>query len=489
MKKLNSANKNPKNLLSYSLLLPLIILSIFVIWQYVSHLTTSALWLDELATLFFAEPESAIYFLANVLQDTSPPLYYILMLFWTKIFGTSDFMVRLPSLLFAIAAPIILIYYGRKLAGGLVAASIAAIFLLTMPGMAQYAIEARSYAMVIFFVTALILYSLYLLKLLDDGKILSRNQLFSFAILGLATSLTHYFGLLAFTVCGLYIFAISLKEKNDNMANLIATGIFSALFYSIWLGLTYLGVRHRLGQPDIFTGELLSQLKHLSRLALEDRRLAFAFIIPPILLILIKPKKAILKDHNIILPLLLLLFIPLQAKLISFAQPIMTPRNFLVIMPPLFMLSSYSLTKLTNKPIALLIAFGLSAYMAYLSPPRLNMIKGEMNLAADYIENISSCQDATIYVAPDLGRGLHHFRHYLTNQSINLITDMDGASPEITQEIMEQECPVVLWVMHFEPERHEQLIPGFGFNPEDLQRIDFNHAWIYVKKENNIESH
>ena len=70
------------------------------------HLGFESIWLDEGYTIRFASYDlKRIFFL----QDTSPPLYYILMHYWIRLFGESEFSIRLPSLLFGILA-IIMIY-------------------------------------------------------------------------------------------------------------------------------------------------------------------------------------------------------------------------------------------------------------------------------------------------------------------------------------------------------------------------------------------
>jgi len=65
------------------------------------HLGYESIWLDEGYTIRFASYDlERIFFL----KDTSPPLYYILMHYWIRLFGDSEFSIRFPSLVFAVLA-------------------------------------------------------------------------------------------------------------------------------------------------------------------------------------------------------------------------------------------------------------------------------------------------------------------------------------------------------------------------------------------------
>ena len=60
-------------------------------------LGNESLWYDEGCSLNFAVQEINKIFFQN---EKSPPLYYLFLHFWIKLFGTSEFSIRLPSALF-----------------------------------------------------------------------------------------------------------------------------------------------------------------------------------------------------------------------------------------------------------------------------------------------------------------------------------------------------------------------------------------------------
>src|SRR3972149_1208497 len=142
----------------------------------------AALWYDEsgsvwMATLPFPRMTAATG------GDTPPPLYFAILWLWVRIGGTSEFWVRVPSLLFSLAiiplawrlAKRLNLPYSAPLAGaGLVTVSTAQI---------HYAQEARMYSLL----AVMVLIGLF--AALDQ-----RWWLFGLALAALCW--THNYGLL-----------------------------------------------------------------------------------------------------------------------------------------------------------------------------------------------------------------------------------------------------------------------------------------------------
>ncbi len=110
-----------------------------------SGLDTQSFWTDEGISLVFARG-SASETVEMVSRDYHPPLYFLLLNGWTKLFGTGEVAVRSLSALFSLAAVLFTWAVGRRLfgaapgwlAGLLAACSVYQLF---------YAQEARPYAM------------------------------------------------------------------------------------------------------------------------------------------------------------------------------------------------------------------------------------------------------------------------------------------------------------------------------------------------------
>lgn len=108
------------------------------------NLDGESLWFDEAYTAFAAQQTPA-RLIELVRVDNSPPLYYLLMHFWTAAFGESEFSLRAPSALAGSIALILTAYLARRWLDDqlaeLVAVALAAVSFLLI----RYAHEARSY--------------------------------------------------------------------------------------------------------------------------------------------------------------------------------------------------------------------------------------------------------------------------------------------------------------------------------------------------------
>ena len=112
--------------------------------------TRSDLWFDEALSVNIARlPLSE---LGDALrQDGAPPLFYALLHFWIKAFGSGDTAVRAFSGLLSVAALPLAYFAGRRV-GGRVAAWGAVLILASSPYAIRFATETRMYALVMFLV-------------------------------------------------------------------------------------------------------------------------------------------------------------------------------------------------------------------------------------------------------------------------------------------------------------------------------------------------
>jgi mannosyltransferase len=108
--------------------------------------TTSDLWLDEALTVNIAR--QPLHLIPSFLRrDGAPPLYYLLLHFWTGWFGASDVAVRSLSGVFGVVTVPLAWLAGKRLAGRTVAWA-AALLVATSPFAIRYATETRMYSLV-----------------------------------------------------------------------------------------------------------------------------------------------------------------------------------------------------------------------------------------------------------------------------------------------------------------------------------------------------
>jgi mannosyltransferase len=112
-----------------------------------------SVWLDEAFSIALARHDLGELLRLTMTSDTHPPLYYIVLHFWL-VFGESETMVRLLSVLFSVAAVPLMFRVGRELYGDNRAGLLAAAILAFSPFQVWYAQETRMYAMLTFLVLA-----------------------------------------------------------------------------------------------------------------------------------------------------------------------------------------------------------------------------------------------------------------------------------------------------------------------------------------------
>lgn len=187
------------------------------------------LWYDEAGTLSYAQ-----YPWGN----WNAPLYWILLHYWIKIFGISEFSLRLPSAVFSFLSVIIVFILGKELFDKKTGI-IASFFMGLSPFHLWYAQEARDYSMVLFFG---LLSSWLLYKSLKVNK---KNLWLFFVLASIVGFYTNYFYIFLFLAQFLYTIFFGKTRINFRKIFcflIIAMGFLPYLnrflnkFYYVWAG-------------------------------------------------------------------------------------------------------------------------------------------------------------------------------------------------------------------------------------------------------------
>ena len=118
-----------------------------------------SLWLDEATSALVARmsiPDISTKFLPG---DFHPPLYYIILKYWSNIFGTSEIALRIPSIIFGIITVYIIYLIGKKLFDKKVGL-LSSLLLATSGLHIYYSQEARMYSLATMLVSASIYFFL-----------------------------------------------------------------------------------------------------------------------------------------------------------------------------------------------------------------------------------------------------------------------------------------------------------------------------------------
>ncbi|MFL5495214.1 MAG: glycosyltransferase family 39 protein [Gemmatimonadales bacterium] len=136
---------------------------------------------------------------AVFMSDTSPPLYYVLLGYWTRGLGTSDAALRLFSVLWALTSVPLLWLIARRL-GGTHAAVLAVLLYAFAPTSLYYSGEGRMYSLLCFLALG---FAWLTLRLHDRGVGPTRVALWTLS--GTAGFLTHYFFVFVWAGCLLWL--------------------------------------------------------------------------------------------------------------------------------------------------------------------------------------------------------------------------------------------------------------------------------------------
>ncbi len=193
------------------------------------HLGFHELWYDEIYSVEYAK---------SPWFNWNAPLYWIILHFWAKLFGFSEFSLRFPSLLFSFFSVILAFLLGKELFNKTVG-FIATIFMGLSPFHLWYSQEARDYSMVLFFGLSS---SYFLFKALKEDR--TKLWLF-FVLISLLGMYTNYFYIFLFFAQFLYlIFFKRLRVDFKEIIGflIIAFGFsfylhrFLSKFYYVWGG-------------------------------------------------------------------------------------------------------------------------------------------------------------------------------------------------------------------------------------------------------------
>lgn len=156
------------------------------------------LWLDETWTAMIATRPTWVSFWREAYLDVNAPLYYVFMKLWTDVLGTSNAMLRLPSLLFINAAavlPLVWRVHGLDRRAALVWS---ALILLWWPGIIM-SVDARTYGLLLFASTG---GAIAFIRAMREAH---TRHFLVWAAIGATQMLAHYFAYFLVAIQGLVL--------------------------------------------------------------------------------------------------------------------------------------------------------------------------------------------------------------------------------------------------------------------------------------------
>ena len=223
-----------KNKKLIALLSLIILLGLFL---RVYDIGEESFWIDEAATVYTTQQSPSeiiedIYITTKQAPEYyegggSPPFYFIVANYWTKLVGLSEAKLRLLSAIFGAISIFMVFTIGRMLfeyRTGLIAAFMLAINFMHI----NYSQEARGYSLIIL----LTLFTVYFLINGLNGK--KRMYWVGFTIAGALLIYTHYFGFFILFFEALYVL-VFFKQYKNSMKKAIMSAIGTFVLYIPWI--------------------------------------------------------------------------------------------------------------------------------------------------------------------------------------------------------------------------------------------------------------
>ncbi len=200
-------------------------------------LNQAALWYDETGSVWMASLPFAKMLEATG-ADTHPPLYLALLWVWIRLFGTSEAVVRLPSVVLSLAAIVLTWRIGERLGLQRPALVLAAALMAINPAQIYFAQEVRMYALL----TVEVLIGL--LAALERRWII-------FGLALAASYWTHNYGLIFAVPLNVAALVSLVKECRETKTRLL----FSKPA-TLWLGANALAVGSWLPWLTVLVGQM-----------------------------------------------------------------------------------------------------------------------------------------------------------------------------------------------------------------------------------------
>ncbi len=178
-----------------------------------------SLWLDEGSSIRFAKLGVAEIF-ESTQTDAHPPLYYLLLHFWIKIFGDSEFSVRFPSVIFGVLTVWVVYKFCFKFWSRNVAI-LSSLIVGISTFQVFYSQEARMYSLLCFLST---LSFFYFMKILRDDQF--KFYVF-YSVVNVFLLYTHLYSFFVLLAQVIYVIFV----ERERVKGLVVSFIFSFVFY------------------------------------------------------------------------------------------------------------------------------------------------------------------------------------------------------------------------------------------------------------------
>jgi len=446
-------------------------------------LGAESLWNDELSSWMQSKVQSVNEVVANAIDDVHPPGYQVFIYYFMRQFGDSEAVLRLPSAVAGVLATLLTYLLGKMLysrSAGLTAAAIITVSWNPI----LYAQEARSYSILLTITLACSYFWVELVTSLYEQRRARNIVILGYIASAVIACYVHYFGLLFVALQGIFG-ALILYKRPRAFFYLSSIYIAVLVFYSPWIpSMLDQMSRHRefwIPEP-VFLDMLLSQFQFAYKV---PSWFLLLFVVPAYVYFLVRMAGySIRKVRDSVTPqaiaadvfLLMWVAAPFVAAFIQskVSTPVMTSRNLIILLPPLYIILSGVLWRLPWKPVgtvwALIVVVGITSSTLHSFGYYDSIKKQQFREAAGFVlEN-----DEGI---PVIAWVFHkqYFEYYFERMGSTRKIDMIAGDPE--------DLPSLQAFLAGGDEREFWYMTGHrNTDPEFLARVEEKYRLVDIKE-------
>ena len=308
-------------------------------------LGSNNLWFDEAASVVMKNK------ISEFPAYRQPPLYYLLLLFWSNCFGESEFTLRFLSLIFSVLS-ILMIYKLGELSFDKKTGLISAFILSVSPIHIWYAQEVREYSLLCFLVMASVY---FFIRTLKENK---RCFWVGFILTATLSLFTNYFAFLIILASGLFFL---YKEYRISAKKWLISCLAILLLFGPWFNIF---IKHLVFTKGVFwipRPDLKSILLTFENFALGYNATALSYLLGSIAFTILFIACFFYgkKHKDILVFLALFLFVPIIGSfLISQRMSIYIDRQNMAVSPFYYVIVAAGFVAMKNK-LASKVLFGI----------------------------------------------------------------------------------------------------------------------------------
>lgn len=445
-------------------------------------LQIQSLWVDELASVRYSDPDDLRQVVRLTRSDVHPPGYYLLLSLTRSVLGDEEWALRFPSAVAGVLSVLAMYFLGRRLYSereGLATALFTAVLFAPL----YYSQEARSYSLLLLFSVLTAYFWWGTMTSLRAGKRTPPWEAAGYVGSAIVCCYLHYFGLFLILLQGICLLLLTPRT----VRSVVLLYMPVAVAYLPWLPVLREQARDKpVGAPS-FIQYLDFLFNHSTVLQFLVCTL-FALSLPRVLADLRRSRDERSLDSLLPGGLLLAWFLGpfVVAYLVAeFYVPVLTPRNLIISLPAAYLLLARAISRvLAGDRMRYVVVIGLAGLflghllfsMDYYAKPRKEQVRETVRFVT------KNERPGTLVVHCGVGREANYY-YKKQGSDMSKMGQVGACKTEdlrsIRQEVRNGDYRYLIFVhAHLKPE--QELLDALGREFDMVRHENLSKAGAYL---------